>query len=82
MEGIAFQKTNTISRHYMAKKKSGYIHTYIEFGLLIMKRMAREGNLATKAPQVKVNPRGKVIGYNPCPRESKRSNETPRKKTE
>lgn len=47
-----------------------------------MKRMAREGNLATKAPQVKVNPRGKVIGYNPCPRESKRSNETPRKKTE
>ena len=42
------------------KKKSGYIHTYIEFGLLIMKRMAREGNLATKAPQVKVNPKGKV----------------------
>lgn len=59
MEGIAFQETNTISRHYMANKKSGYIYTYIEFGLVIMKRMAKEGNLATKAPQGKVNPKGR-----------------------
>jgi hypothetical protein len=35
------------------------IYTYIEFGLSIMKRMVKERNLATKAPQIKENPKGR-----------------------